>query len=189
MQTTSPQNSFLLDANGWIQGMELDNQPNRIQRETGQITASQPIWGGMMIEQTTPTIDQNNQGPDLQLATAQNAKFAFTVGSGANNAILVPGNDVAQILSGMTASYYPNGKWTRLPVQCSAAVVTAVEGQPAGSVALYWDFTTQMLVTSGTTAIPNVSVRGFNSNSLIVNYDSTTKALTWSVGTLALLEF
>ena len=189
MQTTSPQNSFLLDANGWIQGMELDNQPNRIQRETGQITATQPIWGGMMIQQLTPTVDQNNQGPNLQLATAQTAEFAFTTGASANNAILVPGNDVAQILTGMTCSYYPNGKWTRLPVQCSAAVVTALEGQPAGSVALYWDFTTQMLVTTGTTAIPGVRVRGFNSNSLIVNYNSTTGALTWSVGTCALLEF
>jgi len=64
-----------------------------------------------------------------------------------------------------------------------------LEGQPVGSVALYWDFTTQMLVTTGTTAIPNVRVRGFNSNSLIVNYNSTTGALTWSVGTCALLEF
>lgn len=34
-QTTSPQNSFLLEAGGWIQGMELDNQPSRMQRESG----------------------------------------------------------------------------------------------------------------------------------------------------------
>lgn len=189
-QTTSPQNSFVLDADGWIQGLELDNQPSRLQKESGQIiNVTQPIWGAMMVNQVTPNINENSQGPSVQLATAQLSEFAFTTFASAYNMILVPGNDVPQALDNQTVLYYPNGKWARLPVQASSTLVAALEGQPVGSVPVYWDFATQQLTNTGTTAIPNARVRGFNSNSLIVNYNSTTGALTWSVGTCALLEF
>ncbi len=187
--TTSPQNSFVLEAGGWIQGMELDNQPSRMQRDSGLlINATQPVWGGMMVNLYIPNINQNGQGCNLKIATAQETDYGFVTFASAYNMILVPGNDVPSALNDGTVLYYPNGKWTRLPVQCSSSLAAALEG---GLVcqAVYWDFTTQTLTNTGRTPIPGARIKGFNSNSLIVNYNSTTGALTWSVGTCALLEF
>ena len=186
-QQTQPQNSFLLEASGWIQGLSMDNQPSRIQRETGNYTGTAMVWGGMMINRLIPTINKNQQGPSIEIATAQQTDFAFTTNDGWYSALLVPGNDVPYVGAG-TVNYYPNGKWTRLPVACSASLAAALEGGLMDQE-VYWDFPTQTLTNSGTTPIPGARVRGFNSNSLIVSQNSTTLALSWAVGTCALLEF
>ncbi len=109
--TTSPQNSFVLEAAGWIQGMELDNQPSRMQRESGLlINATQPVWGGMMVNQYIPNINQNGQGCNLEIATAQETDFGFVTFASAYNMILVPGNDVPSALNDGTLLYSPKGK-------------------------------------------------------------------------------
>ncbi len=187
--TTSPQNTFILESDGYIQGFELDNQPSRIQLEQGSLvsTAAQPVWGGMMVNALIPTENQNAMGPAIEIATAQEAAFGFVVFPRAYNMIIVPGNSTPISTSGMSVMYYPNGKWARVAVQCSSALATALEGGLV-SQTVYWDFTNQVLTNTGTTALP-CRVKGFNSNSMIVNYNSTTKAVTWGVGTCAIIEF
>ncbi len=187
--TTSPENSFVLESNGWMQGMELDNQPSRVQLEQGSLisTATAPVWGGVMVNQIIPTVNENALGNTIQLATAQEDQFAFVVGSRAYNMMILPGNSVPLAYPGMSVMYYPNGKWARIPVQCSSSLATALENGLV-SQTVYWDFTNQVLTNTGTTALP-CRVKGFNSNSLIINYDSGTGLYTWTTGTCALIEF
>ena len=189
MLTTSPQDSFLLDSDGFIQGVELDNQPNRIQLEQGSLlsTSTKPVWGAVQVNQLIPNVNTNALGNPIEIATVQNTEFAFTVISRAYNMIIIPGNSVPLTLPGMSCMYFPNGKWTRIPVQCSSSLATALEGGLV-SQTVYWDFTNQVLTNTGTTALP-CRVKGFNSNSLVVTYNATTGAATWGIGTCALIEF
>ena len=185
--TTSPQDTFILESQGYIQGIELDNQPSRIQMEQGSLvaTATRTVFGGMMVNQLIPT--GNALGNPLQIATAQENDFGFVVFSRAYNMIIIPGNSVPLSAPGMSCMYYPNGKWARIPVQCSAALATALEGGLVGQT-VYWDFTNQVLTNTGTTALP-CRIKEFNSNSMVVSYNATTGAATWTTGTCAIIEF
>ena len=187
MLTTNSQNSFILESQGYIQGMSLDNQPSRMQRKQGQLlsTSAKPVYGGMMVNELTPDIG-TGENPVVQLATAQGASFAFTVFDGVYNAIILNGNTVPLVYPGMSCQYFRNGNFARIPVLCAPALAATLENSFDQTV--FWDFTNQQLLGTGTTALP-CRIVALDSNSLTVSFNATTGAYSWVLGTVAVIEF
>lgn len=187
MLTTNSQNSFVLESQGYIQGLSLDNQPSRMQRKQGQLigTAAKPIWPASMVVELTPNIG-DGENPTVQLATSQPTYFGFTVLDGVYNAIITNGNNVPLVYPGMSLQYFRNGNFARIPVLCSSALAATLEGNFDQTV--YWDFTNQELSGTGTTALP-CRIVALDSNSLTVSYNSGTGVYSWALGTVAVIEF
>ncbi len=187
-QTTSPQNSFLLSTEGYVQGAFMDDPSSRMYLSSGVIAASvaQPVWGGMAITENVPAV--NTLGSSLALAANNAGVTGFTVFNQANNGIITPGNNVQQYGAGMTTSYFRTGSNARIAVQCSAALAAELD---TGSVIqqVSWDFVNQQLIpySAGVGAL-NVKVLSVNANSKIVSYNSSTGAVTWSTGAAAIIQ-
>ena len=183
--TTQPQNSFLLQSQGYVQGDFVDDPSSRMYLNSGVIASSvtQPVWGGMVLEELVPTAGEGALGSDLALAAGYTTATGISVFTQAYNMVIVPGNSVQTATAGMTISYFRFGSGARIRVQCSAALATAVEGNPINTE-VSWDFTNQLLVPFSTTALP-VKVLSVNANSKIVNYNSGTGAVTYTTGVVA----
>lgn len=183
--TTAPQSSFLAQTQGYVQGDFVDDPSSRMYLNSGVIAAAvtQPVWGGMILEELVPTTGEGALGSDLALAAGYTTATGMSVFNQASNMIIVPGNSVQTSVAGMTISYFRFGSGARIRVQASSALLTAVEGNPINTQ-VSWDFTNQILVPFSTTALP-VQVLSVNSNSKIVNYNSGTGAVTWTTGIVA----
>ncbi|OZA85978.1 MAG: hypothetical protein B7X56_05400 [Burkholderiales bacterium 34-67-9] len=188
--TTSPANSFLQQTEGYVQGAFFNDDPAiRLSLSSGQLASSvaQPIWGGMAISELVPTVNTNALGNTLELSTAVTNLTGFTVFNQGYNMVIVPGNSVQIATAGMTAMYFRLGSNAQIVVQCSTALVTAVEGGFTNQETL-WDFTNQLLIpyTTGT-ALP-VKILRVNNNSKIVSYNSGTGAVSWTTGPAAVIQ-
>jgi hypothetical protein len=187
--TSSPQNSFLLQTQGFVQGAFVDDPSSRLYLAGGTLASSVtvPVFPGMAIQELIPSSDGTGQGDNIALATSVATLSGFNVANQNYNAIQTPGNDVQQLGAGNTVMYFRLGSGARIQVQCTAALVSALEGgQTNQQVA--WDFTLQKLVpfVSGT-ALP-VKVLAFNSNSKVVNYVASPVSVTWTTGPAAIIQ-
>lgn len=186
--TQSPQNSFLIESQGYVQGVYLDDPTTKNWLESGVISSAnvQPLWGGLPIDLNVPSINVSRLGLSIVLATAIAGISGFTVFNQAYNGIITPGSNVPQYSSGMNIAFFKLGTNARIAVPISAALAIAVEG---GSInqSVTWNFSTNQLDTyvSGT-PLP-VKILYVNSNSKIINYDSTTGTVTWTDGAAAAL--
>lgn len=187
--TTQPQNSFALQSTGYVQGAFMDDPSSSMWLQSGLLDSaiSVPVWPGMAISEYVPTADQNALGSTIKIATAATDITGFNTGNQSYNAIITPGNNVPQLSPLQTVQYFRFGSNARLAVKCSSALVTAAE---AGLVnqQVQWDYTNQELIpyTTGT-ALP-VKILSLNSNSKVVDYNSGTGAVTWSVGPAAIIQ-
>lgn len=186
-QTLSPQNSFLLQTLGYVQGQMQDDPVAFQQIRQGFIASSVTgsIYGGMAVTQNIPAIGEEQQGAQIVLATDVATLTGFTIGNKAYNSILVPGSTVPLATAGMTTSFMKLGSGARIAVQCDPTLAASLA---AGAVnqQVAWDFTNQKLIayTSGT-ALP-VTVEALNSNSKIVT--TVNSVLEWTTGTCALIQ-
>lgn len=187
--TSQPQNSFLLQTEGYVQGAFMDDPSSRMYLAGGVLDAAitQPIWPGMAIAEYVPTVNANAQGSDIKLATAYTDLTGFNVGNQNYNAIITPGNNVQQLGAGQTVMYFRLGSNARIVVQCTSALVTAAESGLINQQ-VQWDFTNQQLIPYTTGTALNVKVLSLNNNSKIVSYNSGTGALTWTTGPAALIQ-
>jgi hypothetical protein len=186
--TTAPQNSFLVDTQGYYQGSLFDDDPAiRLSLFSGLLnsTVTQPVWGGMALTEVVNNANANALGNSLQLATAEGNVTAFSMYNQAYNSMLVPGNSAPIAVAGNTTPYFKLGSKAQIVVACSAALVTAVEGGFSNQQ-VSWDFTTQQLIPFATTALP-VQIQRVSTNSRIVAYNSGTGAVTWTVGNAAVI--
>lgn len=187
--TTQPQNSFLLQTEGYVQGAFMDDPSSRMYLAGGSLDSAVavPVYPGMAIAEYIPVVNSNAVGSTIKLATAYTDLTGFNVGNQNYNAIITPGNTVQQLGPLQTVMYFRLGSNARIVVQCSSALVTAAE---AGLInqQVQWDFTNQQLIpyTSGTAL--NVKVLSLNNNSKIVNYNSGTGAVTWTTGPAAVIQ-
>lgn len=191
MLTTSPQNSFLAETQGYIQGAFFDDDPAiNLSLFSGLVasTVTQPIWGGMALSETVPTAGANQFGNNLVLATADANLTAFSVFNSAYNMVQTPGNTVQVAVAGMTTAYFRLGSNAQIVVACSSALVAAIEGGFTNQQ-VSWDYTNQQLIpyNSGIGALP-VKVLRANTNSQIVSYNSVTGAVTWVPGDAAVIQ-
>ena len=191
--TSAPQNTFLLSTQGYYQGDFVDDPSSRMYLNAGLIasTVTQPIWGGMAITESVPTVGESSLGSTLALATSAANLTGFTVFTQAYNSIIVPGNSVQTATAGMTTSYFRTGSIARIKVAIQPALVASLEGGTV-SQALFWDPALQQLTASGTAgaiALPaSVKILSINPNSKAVNYNSGTGLVSWVVAPVAVIQ-
>jgi hypothetical protein len=187
--TSQPQSSFLLQTEGWVQGAFFDDPSTKNWLAGGFIGSSVtvPIWPGMAISESIPSVNSNQLGNEITVASSVATLSGFNVINRNYNAVITPGNNVQQLGPYMTCMYFRLGSNARIAVQCSSALVTDLEGGLTNQQ-VAWDFTNQLLIpyTTGT-ALP-VKVLGFSSNSKIVSYNSGTGAVTWTTGDAAIIQ-
>jgi len=185
---TAPQNTFLLETQGYMQGLCPADPANRLWLESGIVDASvtMPMWGGMGIAVNTADAATNNrQGPTLSPASTTQIN-GFTVFDQAINMIQVPGNNVAIATAGQNMAFFNFGSNRRVPVPILNSELSSFEGV-SRSTPLYWDTVNFWLTptsTANTVALPaTTKLYSINaSNSKIVQYNSGTGAVTWLAG-------
>lgn len=192
MLTLTGQNSFQLQSTGLIQGAYRDDPVSRMWLVPGTVdsTVTQPVWGGIPITELTPSVAETEFQTSANLVTIPTTIAGitgFTVFNRANSMIITPGNNVPIATAGMSVAMFRLGSNIRIPVQCSSTLATALAGG-AINQSVAWDFTTNQLEAySSGTALP-VKVVQVSANSKVVNYDSTTGAVTWAYGYAALIQ-
>ena len=188
--TTSPQNTFLVETQGYMAGLTLDDPVSRMWLRSGPVSSSntQPLWGGLPVELEVPALNVSHVGLTVLLATTNATITGFSVFDQAYNGVTAPGSTAPQYGSGMSIAFYDLGSRARLAVPVSSALSSAAEG---GSIIqqVSWNFTTNELdVYSSTTGALNVKVLYINSNSQTLTYSPTNGTLNWTAGSVAVIQ-
>ena len=185
--TITPSSSFLPQSQGYTQGITLADPTSRQWLNSGVIasTVSAGVWGGMGITESVQMPGNGMPGNLLTIAGSSTAVTGFTVFDRAYNMIIVPGNSVQIALAGMSMAFYRLGSNARIPVLCTAGLITAIETNSVNTQVV-WDFTNQQLIpyTSGT-ALP-VKVIAVDTNSKIVSVSGST--YSWTTGNVAVIQ-
>ncbi|MHB1644410.1 MAG: hypothetical protein ACYCS8_17465 [Acidithiobacillus sp.] len=184
---TSAQNTFLLNTQGFIQGLTQDDWVSRAFLLPGVVasTVTQPMWGGMgLAVNGSASATDNRQGQSVLPATTTQIN-GFSVFDQGINMIQVPGNNVPTAQAGQSLPFYTFGTNARIPLPITGTVAD-FEGVPIG-VQLYWDTVALGLTTvssANTVALPStVRLLEMNlANSKMVSYNSSTGAVTWLEG-------
>lgn len=187
--TSSPQNTFLVDTQGYMAGLCLDDPSSRMWLRSGLVSASntQPLWGALPVELIVPALGTQS-GLTVLLADTNPVIAGFTVFDQGYNGVIATGSNAPQYQAGMSIPFYDLGSRARVPVPVSAALASAAEG---GEIIqqVSWNFTTQELdVYNSTTGALNVKILNIFSNSKTLSYNSTTGALNWITGSVAVIQ-
>ncbi len=186
---TSPQNTFLLDTQGLIQGMTMDDPVSRMHLKAGIIASSvtQPVWGGLAVTAQTNGLADGNSLNVLSVPGTGGTVQGFTVFDQSINLIQIPGNSVPTVVAGNNIGFYLIGSKARVPVPIDSGTVADFENVNVDTP-LFWDTATNALTTvsgGATIALTGVLVDSVHSNSKTVSYNSTTGAVTWLYGQYA----
>lgn len=188
---TNAPGKFSVTSDGYVQGAALNDPAVRNELVQGLVAVAQttPLWGGMAItDSLTPATVGGSIGSVLALATAAANVTGFTVFDQATAMYqspqspvpLAPGGDGSSKFGGFI-NFYRLGSGARIAVQCSQAVAAALLAG-ASNIALYWDYTNQVLLSApGGTALP-VKLVGLDSvgGSKVVVYNSGTGFATYN---------
>ncbi|OYV83434.1 MAG: hypothetical protein B7X04_04315 [Parcubacteria group bacterium 21-54-25] len=184
--TTAPQNTFVAQTQGFVQGDFVDDPSSRMYLNSGLIAAAvtQPVWGGLAIQELVPATGEGALGSSLALATNDATTTGFSVFTQGYNMVIVPGNSVQTTSGGGTIPYFRLGSGARIRVKCSASLAAAVDGGQVGQN-VSWDFTNDELIPYDGINALNVKILSVNANSKVVAYNSGTGAVTWTTGPAA----
>jgi len=197
--TSQPQDSFLLQTQGLVQGAPYDDTVSRLWLEGGILATTETVvmWGGVPITEVinTPGVGSEGLGNTVKRATSQTNATGWSTNLQANSMVVVSGNNVPLSGTGNYVAYFRYGSQQRLAVQCDPVLYSAIAGagDAINSQALYWDVTNfriTLTTTGGNWALPtSTKLISANQNSKIVSYNSGTGAVTWTTGTAALIQF
>lgn len=182
---------FSLTTEGYVQGTALNDPAVRNELVSGVIApaTTTPMWGGEAITDSlwTAGVESSSIGSVLALATAAANITGFTVfdqssamySTPQSPVPLAPGGDGTR--PGGAINFYRLGSGARIAVACVQAVAAAL-AHGASNIAVYWDYTNQVLLSApGGTALP-VKLVGLDmiGNSKVVVYNSGTGYATWN---------
>ena len=194
MVTSQPYGTFTDSTQGYYQGDFVDDPSSYQWLAAGQIGSgvTQPIWGGMALTETVPSVGEGNLGNTITLASAAGNVTGISTFLKNGAAIITAGlNNVPQLTAGMTVNFFRFGSQARIKVAAEASLVASLEGG-AINAALFWDPALQQLTASGTAgafALPaTTKVLSVNTNSKVVSYNSGTGAVTWGNGAVAVIQ-
>jgi len=187
MLTQSPQDTFLLESQGYIQGLMYDDPVAFQLMETGIIASgvSGSVYAGTGVQLSVNAIDKNLLGPQISIAANNAGMDGFIVGNKLYNGTLVPGNSAPVVVAGQTATLVKFGSGARIAVACDPTLAAALDGNSINQQ-VSWDFANQKLVaySAGAGALA-AKVLSVNSNSKII---STASGVTWTTGTAAIIQ-
>lgn len=191
--TSAPQNSFLLESQGYIQGA-VDDDPSAYQWLAGGLLATTetlPMWGGVPIEEIVNLVGSGADalGGNIKRAASQATVTGWSVWSA--NMVIASGAKVPLASVSNGVQFYRLGTNQRLATAADPALAAAISGDSisVAGAALYWDVTNYRVTTTstgGNFALPATTrLLSINTNSKIVTYGSSTAS--WSSGPAALL--
>lgn len=180
---TNASGTFSTTSSGFVQGCMEDDPSVRNELASAIVSpsATSPMWGGMGITDSLVTagIEAGELRSVLTPASAVGNLTGFTVFNQSLAMIQTPQSPVPLSAAGMGINFFRFGSGARIAVACSNAVASALLGGASNQV-VYWDYTNQVLLTSGTGALP-VKVLDVNiGNSMVVTYNSGTGFATWT---------
>lgn len=187
MATTSPSNSFLLQTQGYYQGVMLDDPNSQNWITTGIIPSSQStaIYAGLPITETNngDAVGAEQGGRLVTTAATVGAITGFVIANQAYNGIITNSNNVPMFSPGMSVSLVRMGSNARIVVAVDSGAVAALLNQPI-NVALSWDFATGALTNSGT-ALP-AKLLEINTNGMVASVSGGYA--NWTAGTVAVIQ-
>ena len=195
--SNQPQNSFLLQTQGYVQGIPYDDTVARLWLATGTLDANEtlPMWGGVPIEEyiTLAGSGSDGLGPDVKRASSATTTTGWSTFAQQMHMLITPAGNVP--VAGVTngVGFFRNGTNQRLAVACDPALITTLNGANGSiaSQALYWDVTNYRITlttSGGNWALPTtVRLLSTNTNSKIVSYSSVTGLATWAAGSAAII--
>lgn len=193
--TNQPQSSFLLETQGYVQGLCLDDTVARMWLMEGTLlsTASVPMWGGLPItEQINVTgAGADALGPVVAEATSQSNCTGFSTFQQMMHGVISPGSNAPTYGPTNGVGFFRLDTNARMAVACDPALVSAIagEGDAINSQALYWDVTNYRITlttSGGNWALPtSIRLLSVNTNSKIVTWSSPNAS--WALGAAAIL--
>lgn len=189
MATTSPANSFLLQTQGYVQGVMLDDPVAQQWLVTGVVGGSAALWAGLPVTETNPgDVAGADQGGCVVTAASTMAGITgFSVINQAVNGVITNSNNVPMFAPGMSISLLRFGTQARIVVPVDAAAVNALLNQPI-NVQMAWDFANNALTTYTAGVALAAKLLAINTNSKVVSYNSGTGYASWSTGTVAVIQ-
>lgn len=195
--TNQPQNTFLLNSQGFVQGVALDDTPSRMWLKGGTLLSTQtlPMWGGVPITELINQMGTNSEGtgPVVARSTTQANTTGWAVFNQAHSMVIGSGNTVPISSAREYVSFYSNGSNARIAVQCDTSITglagtTTVAVESLGGL-LYWDTTNFLLTTTSSSNVQlptTYKLLSINTNSKIVSW--TSPNATWATGAVAILQ-
>jgi hypothetical protein len=184
--TSVSQSSFLLQTDGFVQGVFLDSPTTRYALEGGYVAASQatPIWGGLPLSIVVPAPgaggSSSNLGAAVTLATALANIDGWSLLNQSSAGVITSTSPSPLYPSGASINFgrVGSGMLVCLPVN-PAAVNTIASG--ASNQAIYWNYTNNYVDVTGTGAL-GLQIYALNTNSKTISYNTGTGAASWVNG-------
>lgn len=193
--TNQPQSSFLLETQGYVQGLCLDDTVARMWLMEGTLisTATTPLWGGVPIQEQINVTGSGSDGlgPVVLAATAQNNVTGWCTYQQMMHGVISPGSNAPQYGPTNGVGFFRLGTNARMVVACDPALVASITG--AGDLitavsAVYWDVANYRITgtSAGNFLLPSTTrILAVNTNSKIVTYSSPNT--TWAAGDAAVI--
>lgn len=145
MATTTAAGSFKITSEGYIQGTALADPATRYALSTGLLGSAEtlPMWGGIAITESIPTVGADQLGPTITRATAVANVTGFSTSNQAHAWLSWPQSDVPVAQPGMTVPFFRLGSGQRLVVACEPGLASL--GASAVNTQVSWDFYNQRL--------------------------------------------
>jgi len=184
--TTVSQNSFLLQTDGYVQGVFLDDPAKRYTLEGGYVASGQatPVWGGLPLSLVVPAPGaggaSSGLGPAVTVATAETNIDAWCLLNQASAGIITSSSPTPLYPAGGSINFARTGSGLLVCLPVNPAAVNTIAGG-ASNQTLYWDFTNNRVDVTGTGAL-GVQIYALNTNSKTISYNSGTGFATWVNG-------
>jgi hypothetical protein len=180
---TNAAGSFFVTSSGYVQGVLLDDPVTRFKLNQGIVspTATLPMWGGIGV--TVNLWNPAAEAPEVQFvltpATALANLNGFTVFNQAAAMVQTAQSQVPVAGATMSINFVFLGSGARICLAASAAVAAGFENAPVNTP-VYWDFTNQVVLATGTGAIPCKVVDVNVGGSQTVTYNAATNMASWN---------
>jgi hypothetical protein len=196
--TSQPQNSFLLQTQGYVQGVSYDDPTARMELAAGTLASTETVvmWGGVPITEliNVTGAGADGLGPVLKRATSQATVTGMSVFNMAMHMIQGPGASVPVAGTGNSVNFYRFGTNQRIAVAIDQALLTAITGAglPISGQSLYWSVTNFNLtnVTTGGNFLMPASTRILSTNTnskTIATGTNGVGPITWTTGPAAMI--
>jgi hypothetical protein len=185
MAVTNAAGLFQTNSNGFTQGDAQDDPAVKFALSGGVLStsATTPLWGGVPISEDIPAAStvpgSGVLGSTIIQATADANATGICVFNQAYGGITTPQSDVPLFSPGMSVNFYRFGSGARIPLRCSASLVSLDGGLITQQVS--YDYAAQELVPyDSSNAFPVKVLRISVSNNRTVSYNSGTGNANWA---------
>ena len=191
--TNQPQNTFLAQTQGLVQGCAYDDPSARMELAGGVLASTETLvmWGGVPLTELVNVTGSGAEGigPSLKRSTTQANTTGWSVYNQAGSMIITPGTTAPVSGTGSYVAFFRYGSNIRIAVQVDPALVAALVASNVAinAEALYWDvtnFRVTLTTTGGNFALPTTTrLLSVNTNSQVVSTGAAGVApYTWTAG-------